>query len=150
MVAWGALLVLELKNKNLCAGCWENGSLVSLAGLEPEELLPEGQEAELEDDEAEARDLAMEAARTARAAGLRAVNMADEHWRATGPMQVHCILTTLCYPFLYHPSLSMLTRPMKTSASPITCRCLLRALAARGSGHTVASTLKSLSNHVSG
>lgn len=82
------LLMDLMETLQICAGCWESGNLVSLAGLEPEELLPEGLEAELEDDEAEARDLAMEAARTARAAGLRAVNMADEHWRATGSMQV--------------------------------------------------------------
>jgi hypothetical protein len=70
------------------AGQWDHGSLVNLAGLDSDEVLPEGQEAELEDDEAEARDMATEAARTARAAGVKAMNMADEHWRATGSMQV--------------------------------------------------------------
>lgn len=61
--------------------------LVSLAPLEPDAALEDGEEAELEDDEAEARDVAAETARTARAAGLRAIKIADDHWRAAGPMQ---------------------------------------------------------------
>lgn len=31
--------------------------------------------------------MAAETARTARAAGLRAIRIADDHWRAAGPMQ---------------------------------------------------------------
>ncbi|BDA43172.1 probable radial spoke head 1 homolog at C-terminar half [Coccomyxa sp. Obi] len=69
-------------------GHWEAGTLMSLAPLEPDALLEDGEEVELEDDEAEERDIAAETARTARAAGLRAIKTADEHWRAAGAMQM--------------------------------------------------------------
>ncbi|CAL8468842.1 g8383 [Coccomyxa elongata] len=69
-------------------GRWEAGTLMSLAPLEPDTALEDGEEVELEDDEAEERDIAAETARTARAAGLRAIRTADEHWRAAGAMQV--------------------------------------------------------------
>ncbi len=65
---------------------------MSLAPLEPDAALEDGEEVELEDDEAEERDIAAETARTARAAGLRAIKTADEHWRAAGTMQARSLL----------------------------------------------------------
>ena len=87
------------------AGRWQHGEVVKLERLKPGEgAAPPGQAQEEDEDddedelgspEGEARDCALEAARTARAAAARASDIAEEHWRASGRVQVLC---AVCHP----------------------------------------------------
>lgn len=79
-------------------GRWQHGEVLKLERLKPAEEAVATKWANQEDDEddedelgspeAEARDCALEAARTARAAAKRAAEVAEEHWRASGRVQV--------------------------------------------------------------
>lgn len=101
---------LALRCSWATAGRWDRGEVVQLSRLQ----LPapgraktgaskdDDEEDELSSAEAEALDMATEAARTARAAAARAIAAADEHWHAAGRMQVPSHTLHHALP-AYHP-----------------------------------------------